>query len=314
MTFSGNLADYFIGQMKFAIQAERLVAWQKVVNDYFMNLSSGGWTMMRYGWPTLEVCGDIVSSAGFSIVTTDNEGTVSFYEYCRNHAPHELNLLTLLQSGEVVTGTIKVQRGQELTEEKRDQVSKKRASCGVARPRCAPNRPHQFLKYSHISGAKKNMDGLRFEDRCHFPKIFGARAISPCNLIMTHSPQQYEHFLDRKRPRDRDIGEAPIAREVMVAAMVNYVSGVQNGVETVQKYFIQARDCAEFVTFDARGILKWSEDKLKQASSYKFCLKIKCHCCLANLRIMSAGYRNHFENFSVNSSQTLYLKGFSRKS
>jgi hypothetical protein len=38
------------------------------------------------------------------------------------------------------------------------------------------------------------------------------------------------------------------------------------------------------------------------------------HCCLANLRIMSAGYRNHFDNFSVNSSQTLYLKGFSRKS
>jgi hypothetical protein len=42
--------------------------------------------------------------------------------------------------------------------------------------------------------------------------------------------------------------------------------------------------------------------------------KIYHHCCLANLRIMSAGYRNHFENFSVNSSQTLYLNGFSRKS
>ena len=38
------------------------------------------------------------------------------------------------------------------------------------------------------------------------------------------------------------------------------------------------------------------------------------HCCLANLRIMSAGYKNRSENFSANSSQTLYLKGFSQKS
>lgn len=243
--FNGTLQEYLLFLQPYLISSQRLVAWQKELNYYFEN--NPEWIVIRNGATISGVnykyCGKIFDISRPTVITTDNEATVSLYEYARKNDPNSpFKLISLLKNNCIVTGTIK---GSDLTEaEKKDIIEDRLKYNFPIKNLFAPKRPFSEYKYSHIGRAKPD----RLPTGPLDPLItIGLRCVSPMNIILTHTPSagnyslKHIHELDGKIHLDlaeKDAGF--IFLKYSVSLLARHVKSVPQGTSCLIKFLIFA--------------------------------------------------------------------------
>jgi hypothetical protein len=169
---------------------------------------------------------------------------VSFYEHCRLHDPEPLDVLALLKSGEIKTGTIKGRGSEEVNQQAIIEINRDRNAHSIAEPAGFPTnkKPYPQCKYSHLSDAKREYPlGVSEYDLAITATM---RTLSPMNIFLTHTARgnarlTHRHLLDGQRVGD--LGEESKVRIYFLAALVGHIEGVDGGRNVAREFMNLAK-------------------------------------------------------------------------
>ena len=104
----------------------------------------------------------------------------------------------------------------------------------------APNRPHRYLKYSHLGRAKPT----RVPNGPLSPLLtIGVRCLSPMNIVLTHTPGGGNYSINHIHEIDghihNDLAEEKAGEIVLpfaIALMARHVKGVSHGTACLMRF------------------------------------------------------------------------------